>query len=75
MKTVKESWDGYLHNVVPKTAGPVQIMESRSAFYAGALVVLGLSLEAANIEDIDEAEKAYSKINDEVMTFAQEMIK
>ena len=72
MRTVKSGWQGYLENVVPKEAGEVQIKETEAAFYAGALVTMHLGLEAAGIEDIDEAEKAYSKLNDEIMTFAKE---
>lgn len=74
MITIKDAWGGYLHSVVSKKAGPVQITETKAAFYGGALVMMGLTLETARIEDIDEAEKAYSKLNDEVTTYAKEII-
>lgn len=72
MRTLKDGWRGYLRNVVPNDAGEVQIKETEAAFFAGSFVTMNLSLEAAGIEDIDEAEKAYSKLNDEIMTFAKE---
>ena len=43
MGTIKESWESYKELVIPKTAGPVQIAETRQAFYAGAHVVFGIT--------------------------------
>lgn len=35
-ETLNESWDSYAERVLPKNAPPVQIQETRRAFYAGA---------------------------------------
>ena len=37
--TIQEGVDSYLKNVVPKTAGQAQILETTRAFYAGAFWV------------------------------------
>jgi len=36
MNTIQRHWDAYLAMVVPVDAPPVQIQETRRAFYAGA---------------------------------------
>lgn len=36
MRLIEAGWLSYLEKVVPKTAGAVQIEETRRAFYAGA---------------------------------------
>lgn len=43
--------DRYLREVVPASAGPTQIVETRRAFYAGAMALLELML--AGLEDTD----------------------
>lgn len=74
MKTVKEAWQEYLDEVVSKQAGATQIKETKGAFYSGALVMMNLSIKASTIENFDEAEKEFSKLNDEITTFAKEMV-
>jgi hypothetical protein len=39
MTTIKELWDSYAKDVVPKDAPTVQRWETRRAFYAGAQAV------------------------------------
>lgn len=36
-KLVLEGWNSYRRDVMPKDCGPVQIEETRRAFYAGAV--------------------------------------
>lgn len=55
MKTLREIWLSYLERVVPNTAGPVQVEETRRAFYAGAIAILGaayqLGEETVSVDD------------------------
>jgi hypothetical protein len=36
-KLVLEGWNGYRHQIMPAECGPVQVEETRRAFYAGAI--------------------------------------
>jgi len=38
--TVLDLWESYLKNVVPADAEPIQIQETRRAFYGGAWMLL-----------------------------------
>ena len=55
VETVAESWQTYHDLVMPKTAGPVQVNETRNAFYAGAYFSL-MNL-AYNIGDDETTEE------------------
>jgi hypothetical protein len=54
MKRIADLWQSYLDDVMPKTAGPVQIQETRRAFYAGAGAVLANIV--SNLTEGPEAE-------------------
>ena len=51
--------------VVPKNAPPVQVTETRQAFYAGYRGMYGDSLQAAELDE-DEAVKIFERINVEL---------
>jgi hypothetical protein len=40
MAKIRQAWQSYCRDVIPKTAGTVQITETRRAFYAGAWEVI-----------------------------------
>jgi hypothetical protein len=40
MQTMAEKWEDYERMVLPASAGPVQRLETRQAFYAGAHAML-----------------------------------
>jgi hypothetical protein len=40
MKHIEAGWQSYLKLVVPAGASPVQISETRQAFYAGAAILM-----------------------------------
>jgi hypothetical protein len=48
---IQEQWESYLTNVVPKSAGATQILETKRAFYAGAETALNLMLLKADDSD------------------------
>lgn len=71
MRTMREEWEDYRQRIVPKDAHPIQIQETRRAFYAGAwayrsvnieTVVAGLSEEACKqvLVGLDEELKAFA---------------
>lgn len=39
--TMLEAWTGYRRKVIPISAGPAQVTETRRAFYAGAQALMG----------------------------------
>lgn len=48
MQTVKDLWDQFESAVLPKGCHPVQRVETRRAFYAGAWAMFNLSVQAAD---------------------------
>jgi hypothetical protein len=71
MNTFFEEWKSYRQRVMPPTAGPVQILETKRAFYAGAQSFLALSSklmsdgDAVNPDDI----RAIARIHAELSEF------
>ena len=41
--TIRDKWNGYLESVVPAAASAAQVIETRRAFYAGALAVMTIN--------------------------------
>lgn len=50
--TIKKQWNSYLEKVVPEDAGPNQVLETKRAFYGGALVVYKMMV--ADIPDMSD---------------------
>ena len=69
MKTILEHWGSYLERVVPPTACDHQIMETRRAFYAGAVSVVAEVLVLA-AEDEESAIKILNSLMDECQAFS-----
>jgi hypothetical protein len=58
MKTIAENWDVFRQATMPTTAGPVQIEETRRAFYAGSYITLmsiatGIEQETPDDEGVE----------------------
>lgn len=53
MRTVMQQWESYEREVVPKTAGAEQRIESRRAFFAGAQALLNL-VSGVGSDDVSE---------------------
>ena len=68
MNDFKSEWKEFHEKVVPKTAGPVQIEETRKAFYSGALAVISLlskmftSDREVTEQDMDDYEVLVSEV-------------
>lgn len=43
LETVAQMWRSYESNVMPKDPSPIQVQETRRAFYAGALALFNVA--------------------------------
>lgn len=69
-RLIATAWRRYLTRVIPRSAPPTQITESRRSFYAGAYSLLVL-LREVNDEMTDDAGVALlQSVDDELRAFA-----
>lgn len=70
-KLLEAGWLGYRYQVVPATAGPVQIEETRRAFYAGAQLLFHsiMMTFAPGKEPTDADFKRIDVIHEELKAF------
>ena len=60
MKTIKEKWESYLKDVMPESAGAIQLLETRRAFYAGAHALFTLMSEnVSQGDDVTAQDEAF----------------
>ena len=56
---IEKAWRSYLHQVVPRGAPPVQVRETKRAFFAGAsayaFTVMSLVSKGAGVTAADES--------------------
>ena len=77
MKLLERAWESYLSIVISKDAGPLQIKETRQAFYSGATILFSVLTseqffdegEAETIEDMAKMKM----IQDELDAFGVEL--
>ena len=50
-KLIAAGWESYLRNVVPADAPPIQVKETRQAFYAGAAILFEVLMKALDPGD------------------------
>jgi hypothetical protein len=77
-KTMKELWESYVAEVLPKDAPPIQRQECRRAFYAGAVAVFGLLTNSVGVNDEDptaEELAAIGGIAEELNVYLDEVTK
>ena len=63
--TVKQEWEDFKQKIIPAGAPEIQVQEMRRAFYAGALILLGLvatlseeaESEESGAEELDKLDK------------------
>jgi hypothetical protein len=77
VKLIEKSWDSYKQLVVPGNASPVQIDETRKAFYAGAAGVLEavLTCLGPGEEPTDADLKMMDSIKAEIDAFIAGIVK
>lgn len=62
-------WQEYYKMVVPKNANPIQVQETRRAFYAGMYSMLQMS-RALTVLDDDDAVEELGNLNEELEQFS-----
>lgn len=76
MITFNDEWKGFRDAVLPDNPAPGQVSDMQKAFYAGALVLIGL-INATKREfpnDDVARQKALDAVFSEVYNFAQAMV-
>lgn len=77
MKMIEKGWISYMEQIVPKTASPGQVNDTRSAFYAGACILFGAIMTGLSEEDsetsADEDEDFMMSIQAEIEEFAMKL--
>ncbi len=72
-KLIEAGWVSYLHLVVPKTAGSVQIEETRRGFYAGSQHLFASIMQV--LEDGAEATETDMKRLDNIQAELDEFVR
>jgi len=68
MNTIQSGWEGFENAVVPKNAPMIQRNEMRKAFYAGALHLLVLTGDIAELNE-DAAIAVLQHLHEEAVNF------
>jgi hypothetical protein len=55
MRTIQEHWDSFEKAVLPKDASPIQVQETRRAFYGGAQSMIFALMEMGDSDVSEEA--------------------
>jgi hypothetical protein len=71
IRRLRGAWNGY-RKCLPVNAGPLQIAETKLAFYAGATALLGIMNNEVALMPDDVACTVMKGINDETVEFALE---
>jgi len=73
---IGEQWETYRTKVIPKSAGAVQLQETRRAFYAGAEAMYRVVMEMLSPEsEPTEADiQAMQEIMQEMASFAKDVV-
>lgn len=70
-ETIAAVWDDYRKHVLPENCGPIQLTETRRAFYAGTCVMLRMSCEVCQLPE-GEAVAKFEQWTQEGWDFLQE---
>lgn len=73
---IAATWLTYLDKVVPNGAPPIQIQESKRAFFGGVTALLGIMQTIGERDDIDEESgaKILGLIDDECRQFVADVV-
>ncbi len=73
MKIIENHWQSFRERVIPADAPEVQIVESRRAFYAGAIIVFG-EVNRVNGMSEDAGCAHMSSLDDEIKQYARDLM-
>ena len=72
--TLEQQWLGYKEQVISPEACPVQLNETRKAFYAGCLVTMQAVLDASDLPE-GQAEECIERLHAELLAYADGVVK
>jgi hypothetical protein len=73
-KSIKSEWESYRTQVLPKHAPPIQIMECRRAFYAGAEAFFRCVFDVSGADVSEDAGAEYLEtLNQELQRFGHDV--
>lgn len=68
---IADEWETYRREIVPADAPPVQIQETRRAFYAGVHAALAIMFEISEIDNETEQDDHAASLFDEIEEFVE----
>ena len=71
--TIRDAWTSFDSAVVPLDASPLQHVEMRRAFYAGAIAVIDITAAIADIPDCSVGVRILERLHDEKHAFLYEL--
>lgn len=76
MNRIEAQWESYLKEVIPAQAGPIQVAESRRAFFAGAQAMMTI-FRAIGSDQVseEEAERILEDASQELEKFCEDVKK
>jgi hypothetical protein len=73
IRSVRDGWQTYLRDVVPRDAGPIQRLECERAFFGGAVEVLGTVCALSNVSE-DEGVRELDRLLRECQAHMQTLV-
>lgn len=71
--SILDAWTDFENDVIPLDAPPIQHIEMRRAFYAGAIAILQFTKKIADIPDEREGMQMLERLHVEKRAFMAEM--
>jgi hypothetical protein len=75
VKTIKESWESYLREVIPASAPEIQKRECRHVWYGACAAMFAILSDISDLpeaEAVEEIEKRHQEMRDYVAEYAKE---
>lgn len=63
--TIKDEWESYAKDVIPPNCHPIQLRETKRAFYAGAVAFMHIIINA----DLEAEVNPFNTLQDELLAF------
>ena len=74
-KYIKRGWESYIKHVIPEDALPIQVKETRQAFFSGAAILFSVLMRDLDEghEPTDEDMQKMEDLQNELYAFGQEI--
>jgi hypothetical protein len=73
MKIIEAIWDKYREECISVNAGPVQVTNTKHAFYAGAFLTLDVLAKTANTQSLETATKMIESLHKEILIYIENL--